>query len=104
MVILCPGRAKKLTNIIRVRKSYSIRTIMYYKSSIKLLYALYMLHCVGGCPVPTHSVFITTAVYITHAIALYKRAELNLRLFALKNSFNNQIAGLKAIIILSGSG
>ena len=55
---------------------------------------------VGGCPVPTHPVFLTTAGYIANAVLQYNRAISLSRLFTHNSCSNNQTAGL-AIYVLS---
>ena len=54
----------------------------------------------GGYPVPTHSVFHTTAGYIGDAVLQYNRAISLSRLFTHNTCSNNQTAGL-AVYVLS---
>jgi len=53
-----------------------------------------MLHSVGGCPVPTRPVFVTTAVLHVYAIICVRRAEKNQRLLAFISCSNNQITAV----------
>lgn len=62
VVILCPQRAKFYTDILHPSVAVT---------NIRAIFAI--CKCVGGCPVPTRSVFITTAAHNLHVSVNYVR-------------------------------